>query len=43
MAHRYLGKKLGDQYTDAGDPEASVIVRIRPEQWLAVDYGKMRL
>jgi uncharacterized protein len=43
MAHRYLGQKLGDQYTDAGDPEASVIVRIRPEQWLAVDYGKMRL
>src|SRR4030095_15958202 len=42
MAHRYLGQKLGDQYTDAGDPEASVIVRIRPEQWLAVDYGKMR-
>ncbi len=41
MAHRYLGKKLGDQYTDAGDAEASVIVRVRPEQWLAVDYGKI--
>ena len=41
MAHRYLGQKLGDQYTDAGsDTEASVIVRVRPERWLAVDYGK---
>ncbi|MCX7065234.1 MAG: pyridoxamine 5'-phosphate oxidase family protein [Proteobacteria bacterium] len=40
MARRYLGEKLGDQYTDSGDTEASVIVRVRPESWLAVDYGK---
>ena len=41
MARRYLGQKLGDQYTDAGsDTESSVIVRVRPERWLAVDYGK---
>ena len=40
MARRYLGEKLGDQYTDAGEDEPSVIVRVRPEQWLAVDYGK---
>jgi len=43
MAHRYLGKKMGDQYTDRGGSEASVVVRVRPEQWLAVDYGKMSL
>ncbi len=43
MAHRYLGKKRGDQYTDSDDPSASVIVKVRPEQWLAVDYGKLGL
>jgi PPOX class probable F420-dependent enzyme len=42
MAHRYLGKKRGDQYSDRGGSEESVVVRVRPEQWLAVDYGKMR-
>ncbi len=43
MAHRYLGKKLGDQYTDSGEEGASVIVSVRPERWLAVDYGKLGL
>jgi PPOX class probable F420-dependent enzyme len=42
MAQRYLGKKMGDQYVDRGSSEESVVVRVRPEQWLAVDYGKMR-
>ena len=41
MARRYLGQKMGDQYTDSGgETESSVIVRVRPERWLAVDYGK---
>ena len=42
MARRYLGERLGDQYTDSGsdESEGSVIVRVRPERWLAVDYGK---
>src|SRR5262245_34977759 len=40
MARRYLGEKLGDQYTDSGNTADSVVVRVRPEQWLAVDYGK---
>ena len=40
MARRYLGQAMGDQYIDAGGDEASVIVRVRPERWLAVDYGK---
>jgi PPOX class probable F420-dependent enzyme len=43
MAHRYLGKTMGDRYTDRGGSEASVVVRVRPEQWLAVDYGKLGL
>jgi PPOX class probable F420-dependent enzyme len=42
MAHRYLGQKMGDQYVGRESSEASVVVRVRPEQWLAVDYGKMR-
>ncbi|NJN52317.1 MAG: pyridoxamine 5'-phosphate oxidase [Gammaproteobacteria bacterium] len=40
MARRYLGKQMGDQYTDAGSSDESVTVRVKPERWLAVDYGK---
>jgi nitroimidazol reductase NimA-like FMN-containing flavoprotein (pyridoxamine 5'-phosphate oxidase superfamily) len=44
LAHRYLGKELGDRYIaqtggerDRGD---SIVVRMRPERWLTVDYEK---
>ena len=44
MAQRYLGEDLGRQYVAAtsADREAghSVLVRIRPERWLTVDYKK---
>jgi len=40
MAVRYLGPALGAQYARESSGEASVVVRIRPERWLAVDYGK---
>lgn len=44
MAHRYLGPELGDQYIEATrtEPgrERSVVVRMRPERWLTVDYAK---
>jgi len=40
MARRYLGAKTGDRYVDRGSGEAGVTVRVRPEHWLAVDYGK---
>jgi PPOX class probable F420-dependent enzyme len=44
MARRYLGAELGDRYVEAtrGEREAggSVVVRVRPERWLSVDYGK---
>jgi nitroimidazol reductase NimA-like FMN-containing flavoprotein (pyridoxamine 5'-phosphate oxidase superfamily) len=42
LAHRYLGRELGEQYISATDGEAagSIVVRIRPEHWLTVDYGK---
>jgi PPOX class probable F420-dependent enzyme len=44
LAHRYLGQELGDRYiaATASDRDAggSVLVRIRPERWLSVDYAK---
>jgi nitroimidazol reductase NimA-like FMN-containing flavoprotein (pyridoxamine 5'-phosphate oxidase superfamily) len=44
MAHRYLGAELGDRYIDAtaADRSAggSMVVRMRPERWLTVDYAK---
>jgi nitroimidazol reductase NimA-like FMN-containing flavoprotein (pyridoxamine 5'-phosphate oxidase superfamily) len=45
MARRYLGVELGDRYVEAtaGERDAaggSVVVRVRPERWLTVDYRK---
>jgi hypothetical protein len=44
MAHRYLGRELGDGYLAAtGGPDATAgqrLVRLTPERWLSVDYGK---
>jgi PPOX class probable F420-dependent enzyme len=42
MAVRYLGREQGDQYAAAAARTTmdSVLVRIRPEHWLTVDYGK---
>jgi nitroimidazol reductase NimA-like FMN-containing flavoprotein (pyridoxamine 5'-phosphate oxidase superfamily) len=42
LAHRYLGRELGDRYLagSSGDRDQSVVVRLRPERWLTVDYGK---
>lgn len=42
MAVRYLGETRGRAYAEAGGGEESVVVRIAPEQWLAVDYAKAR-
>jgi PPOX class probable F420-dependent enzyme len=41
LAHRYLGPELGERYLEAtAGAEESVLVRIRPERWLTVDYAK---
>ncbi|MEX2207103.1 MAG: pyridoxamine 5'-phosphate oxidase family protein [Myxococcota bacterium] len=44
LAHRYLGKEGGDAYvaaTGAGDEsDTSIVVTMRPERWLTVDYRK---
>lgn len=42
MAMRYLGETRGRAYAEAGGEEESVVVRVEPEQWLAVDYAKAR-
>ncbi len=41
MARRYLGPEGGDQYV-ASNPDSggeNVMIRMRPEHWLTVDYG----
>jgi nitroimidazol reductase NimA-like FMN-containing flavoprotein (pyridoxamine 5'-phosphate oxidase superfamily) len=44
MAHRYLGPEFGDWYVAETAAEAaradSVLIRMRPERWLTVDYSK---
>lgn len=41
LAFRYLGEELGERYLEAtADSEESLVVRMRPERWLTVDYGK---
>lgn len=44
LAHRYLGKDGGDAYikaTGASDEsDGSIVVTMRPERWLTVDYRK---
>jgi nitroimidazol reductase NimA-like FMN-containing flavoprotein (pyridoxamine 5'-phosphate oxidase superfamily) len=44
LARRYLGAEAGDAYiaTTREDHVDSVLVRMRPERWLTVDYAKMR-
>lgn len=42
LAHRYLGREGGDRYLagSSSNRDASIVVRLRPERWLTVDYGK---
>jgi uncharacterized protein len=41
LAHRYLGKELGDGYlAQSGSGDAEIVVRLHPERWLTVDYSK---
>lgn len=40
MAVRYLGEKMGHAYAEGARAGTDILVRIRPERWLAVDYGK---
>jgi nitroimidazol reductase NimA-like FMN-containing flavoprotein (pyridoxamine 5'-phosphate oxidase superfamily) len=42
LARRYLGAERGDAYiaTTRADHVNNVLVRMRPERWLTVDYSK---
>jgi nitroimidazol reductase NimA-like FMN-containing flavoprotein (pyridoxamine 5'-phosphate oxidase superfamily) len=41
LARRYLGTELGDRYiASTRDDVGNVLVRMRPERWLTVDYAK---
>ena len=41
MARRYLGDEQGDAYVESsGDGEGSILVTMKPERWLTVDYRK---
>ena len=41
MAHRYLGKELGDLYIASQPDEGSVVYVMKPARWRTVDYGKL--
>lgn len=43
MAKRYLGEERGAAYAAQSSEEGSVVVRVEPENWLAVDYSKANL
>ena len=40
MAVRYLGETGGKRYTENSNGSDGVLVRVKPERWLTVDYGK---
>ena len=41
LARRYYGAELGDRYIESTrDLVGNVLVRMRPERWLTVDYAK---
>jgi nitroimidazol reductase NimA-like FMN-containing flavoprotein (pyridoxamine 5'-phosphate oxidase superfamily) len=42
VAHRYLGKELGDLYLAATAERAAgqCVIRMRPESWLTSDFAK---
>jgi nitroimidazol reductase NimA-like FMN-containing flavoprotein (pyridoxamine 5'-phosphate oxidase superfamily) len=42
LARRYFGVQAGDRYIERTRAETveNVLVRMRPERWLTVDYGK---
>ncbi len=42
VAYHYLGQEFGDLYLEATSADAAenIVVRMRPEHWLTVDYQK---
>ena len=40
LARRYLGAEGGDAYIAASPGGGQVMIRMSPERWLSVDYGR---
>ena len=40
MAIRYLGEEVGTTYADNSTSGGNVLIKMRPEKWLTVDYNK---
>jgi PPOX class probable F420-dependent enzyme len=40
LARRYLGQERGDAYIDSIPDSDEVVIRISPERWMSVDFGK---
>ena len=45
IACRYLGEPMGEMYLQmtAAEREGSILVMLKPERWLSVDYSKMTM
>ena len=39
IAIRYLGEEAGNEFTDQNHSPSSIVIRMRPERWLSVDYS----
>ncbi len=40
LARRYLGQEQGDAFIDSFPGSDEVVLRMTPERWLTVDFGK---
>jgi PPOX class probable F420-dependent enzyme len=40
LARRYLGAEAGDAFMAANPGGTQVMIRLTPERWLSVDYGR---
>ncbi|MFL6082521.1 MAG: pyridoxamine 5'-phosphate oxidase [Mycobacterium sp.] len=39
LAIRYLGEQAGNEFTDQNVTPTSIVIRMRPQHWLSVDYS----
>ena len=39
LAIRYLGEEAGNQFTDQTHGPSSIVIRMKPQKWLSVDYS----
>jgi PPOX class probable F420-dependent enzyme len=39
IAIRYLGEEAGNEFADQNHSPSSIVIRMRPERWLSVDYS----